>query len=302
VGEIADALKRAREEARRGEEGRAKVASDPISEVAETVASVAPIVREASAGTPVGSGFASSSSQAAHIAAEKEDSWVARAVLADHHGRFAGYFRQFALRVRTELKAMNTNVVLVTSAISADGKTTVSCNLALALASMAAGRRIALVECDLRRPSIGKALGVPTPLVGVEKVLTGAASLDSARLATDAGIDLFLAVEPDSNAHLVFSNDAFERVLREFSDRYDTVVIDSPPVLAVADVSLMINHVDACITVARSGVTPLSAYRAMLDTLPARKVIGAFVNNSDAQNDSTRYGYYGESGPNGKSG
>ena len=90
MGEIADALKRAREEAKRGSAAPAAVAPDPIAEVAETVAAVAPIIREATApsGSPAAAPLEVSASRSAHIAAEKADSWIARAVLADHHGRF----------------------------------------------------------------------------------------------------------------------------------------------------------------------------------------------------------------------
>jgi hypothetical protein len=66
-------------------------------------------------------------------------------------------------------------------------------------------------------------------------------------------------------------------------------------VLAVPDVSLIISHVEACVTVARVGATPLSAFRAMTDVLPSDKIIGAFLNNAHSRRDSSRYNYYYDS-------
>jgi succinoglycan biosynthesis transport protein ExoP len=165
---------------------------------------------------------------------------------------------------------------------------------------MAIGRRIALVECDLRRPSISRALQVDPPLVGIEKVFEGSVGLDAAKISTDTGVDLFLVNEPNENAHQIFATEVFEERLQEFSRSYDMVVLDSPPVLAVPDVSLIIPLVPACIVVARSGVTPRSDFRSMLDVLPAKKVIGAFVNNAASESGASRYGYYRQDEPKAK--
>ncbi len=184
--------------------------------------------------------------------------------------------------------------MLVTSAVNEDGKTTVACNLALAMASMAAGRRVALVELDLRRPAISQALGVPRPKPGsgFGRVLRGEAPLEEAALRTDAGVDLFLIGRPVEKAHEILARPECGASIRALARSYDQIVFDTPPVLAVPDVSLIIPHVEACITVARAGATPLSAFRAMTDVLPSEKIIGAFVNNAHPQRDIARYDYY----------
>ena len=92
--------------------------------------------------------------------------WVARAVLVNGSA-VADRFRHFALRVKQDLEERGAKSVVVTSALRGDGKTVTACNLALALASIAAGKRIALLDLDLRSPSIARAMAT-VPIAGVE--------------------------------------------------------------------------------------------------------------------------------------
>jgi len=278
VGEITEALRRAREEANRAAELRRTADQRTAAEGGTAAGTAMPTVPgEPSVALEAVSGGAEPD---VHIPDSKEGAWAGRAVLVDEHGRFAVQFRQFALRVGGELERRNTPAVLITSAVNQDGKTTTACNLALAMASMAAGRRIALVELDLRRPAIAQALGVPRPEVGFGRVLRGEAPLEAVVLHTDVGVDLFLTGRPVDKAHEILARPECGASIRALARSYDQIVLDTPPVLAVPDVSLIIPHVEACITVARAGATPLSAFRAMTDLLPSEKIIGAFVNNA----------------------
>jgi Mrp family chromosome partitioning ATPase len=182
-----------------------------------------------------------------------------------------------------------------------EGKTTTSCNLALALASIAGGRRIALVELDLRKPAIGPDLGVDPP-VGFEAVLAGQARLRDARLHTDqGGLDLFVVKSTVSNPLDLLSGTALPAALRELRRHYDIVLLDTPPVLPVPDVPLIQPHVDAILLVARSGVSRRHAFGASLEALDVSKVIGVFLNATGAVAGTRYYGYhaYGEEGRDG---
>ncbi len=297
MGEITEALRRAREEAnrkillRRGPDRR------PAAAEQEAARTAIPTTSDESSpplSPPVDAAVRGHES-AVHIPDSKRGSWAERAVLVDQSGRFGVQFRQFALRVGSELERLGTRAVLITSAMTQDGKTTTACNLALAMASMAGGRRIALVELDLRRPSMSEALGVRCPQKGFERVLQGTAQLESAVLHSDAGVDLFLVARSVDKAHEVLARRECGASIRAIVASYDQIVIDAPPVLAVPDVSLIISHVEACVTVARVGATPLSAFRAMTDVLPSDKIIGAFLNNAHSRRDSSRYNYYYDS-------
>jgi Mrp family chromosome partitioning ATPase len=218
--------------------------------------------------------------------------WAARAVLLDPRQPHTERFRRFALRVRQELKRRELRSVLITSPVRSEGKTLTACNLALALASMAAGGRIAFLELDVRRPSASQGLGV-LPRVGIEEVLTGAAALETACIRTELpSLDLYLVREPPARAHEVLALPSLATVFRQLETRYDTVVVDSPPVLPVPDVSLILGHVGACVAVVRAGSSRLKAARDTFEQLPREKLLGVFVNDVSVLRSSEQYGYY----------
>jgi len=157
---------------------------------------------------------------------------------------------------------------------------------------MSAGRRVALIELDLRRPSISEDLSLGRPPVGLERVLTGEVPLDAACQRSDTGVDLFVVDEPVKNAHEILARREIGDVLGELNERYETTIIDTPPVLVVPDVSLILPHVEACVAVIRNRTTPMSGIRAMLNVLPRQKVTGAFLNDSTEPRHFGTYDYY----------
>lgn len=228
----------------------------------------------------------------------REGSWISRAVLVEPRGPVAERYRHFSLRVLRELEREGARSVLVTSALRDEGKSTTACNLALALASIAAGRRIALIDLDLRRPEVVRGMGI-TPRVGIERVLSGGASLESARIRTDLpSLDLFLAREPTAQAHELLAGPELPQLLRELSDGYEAVVCDTPPVLLFPDTPLVAAHVGAWVAVARAGVTRHSTFREMLELMPRDGLIGSFLNHVRLPHRSHSYtGYYEDPPP-----
>jgi capsular exopolysaccharide synthesis family protein len=275
VGEISDALRRARQERERHEPFEAP-GTPPVPALDADASDEA----ERDAGATVS------------IADTAEGHWVARAVRVDARGPVAEHYRHFALRVSRTLAERQAHSLLVTSAMRAEGKTTTCCNLALALASIAGGRRIALVEVDLRKPAIGADLGVEPP-VGFESVLAGEARLREARLRTDQGaLDLFVVKQTVDNPLDLLSGTALPAALRELRRHYDVVLLDTPPVLPVPDVPLIQPHVDALLLVARAGVCRRHAFRSTLEALDVPKVIGVFLNATGVRSEARYYGYY----------
>jgi Mrp family chromosome partitioning ATPase len=226
------------------------------------------------------------------IPRSKKGFWRGRAVLLEKPGPAARCFRHFALRVREELERRETGTLLVTSPLRGEGKTITACNLALALASMAPGRRIALVDLDLRSHSVSTVMGFVAK-VGVEDVLAGRASLDIACIRTDvASLDLLPAADSHPDAHELLATAELPALLRELARRYETVVCDAPPVLPVPDVPLILPHVGAWLAVARAGRTRPSTVSDMLDLLPGQKLIGTFLNCAPAPRHADQYGPY----------
>jgi capsular exopolysaccharide synthesis family protein len=278
LGEISEALKRAREGARR-EPGVASAAApqQPLREASPT--NLAP---------------ARDVAHAVSIPDQESGDWHGRAVLVAPRGDVAEGYRHFAIRLQRQLKEAGARSVLVTSAARGEGKTTTACNLALALASISSGRRIGLIELDVRRPSAAQALGV-TPPVGVERVLAGRARLADACMHTQLPeLDLYLASGPATDPLGVISAPTTGTLLRDLARQYDLLIVDSPPALPVPDVPLLASHVDAVLLVARNGFSRRTALRETIESLGAPKLIGVFLNEGKTPRHRRYYGYYGD--------
>jgi capsular exopolysaccharide synthesis family protein len=149
------------------------------------------------------------------------------------------------------LNGSGRHVVLITSATSAAGKTTVAIQLSRSLAQL--GRRTLLVEADLRRPTMLKRLGITAPR-GLAALLAGQAEPDDVILATD---DPKLDLLPAGNRPMDFNPELladghFTACLARWRKSYEFVVIDSPPMLPVADARILAHHVDGAIMVSRA--------------------------------------------------
>lgn len=291
MGEITDALRRAR-----GDRGRddASIGAGEPPAAAIAIGGSTPLEVRSARGPDVAASRLQqrdANAPVASISRVKEGDWVGRAILVEPKHAVAEAFRQFAVRVRGAIEARSVRSLLVTSALRREGKTTSACNLALALASMAADRHVALVDLDLHRPDVAGSLGIH-PRVGLERVLDGDASLRSAKICTEIpALDVYAATSSRSNAHDVFSRRQFPELMRALTEAYDVVVVDTPPVLLLPDVALITPHVGACVAVVRSGSTPRSAFRELLDELPQERLIGCFLNDARMPRHA-RQGYY----------
>ena len=226
------------------------------------------------------------------IQSTRSGAWQARVVVVDRHGVATACFQRFAWKVRRELEARSATTVAITSAVRDEGKTVTACNLALALATFGSGR-IALVDLDLRSPSVGPALGIRRPQIGFERCLVGEASVWDARVATDLRLlDVFPAREALPDAHEALGAPGLALVLSELRRVYDVVVIDSPPVLPLPDAPLILLAVDCCVGVVRAGRTHPAALRQALELLPREKLLGLFLNSARSVQHSDQYRYY----------
>jgi succinoglycan biosynthesis transport protein ExoP len=215
-------------------------------------------------------------------------------------------FRQ--LQITLDLAAIEHpyKTILVTSAVPGEGKSTVARNLALALAED--GRRVGLIDADLRKPRLSTTLGI-TSGPGLAEVLDGEVSPTEVIVEVDTALRhaLPLSVIPGGLTHDIapaaFGSQRFTAAVAALSDRCDVVVIDSTPLVAVADALPVARAVDAVIIVARGSTDSRSAQRAgeILAHVPNVHVVGLVVNDV-AQPDAAQYGYgygygYGESSP-----
>jgi polysaccharide biosynthesis transport protein len=184
-------------------------------------------------------------------------------------------------------------VIMVTSALPREGKSTTSINCAVVLAQK--GVRVLLIDCDLRRPSIHKTLGMG-PRSGLSNVLTGSVTLKQAITVapTLPNLDVLPAGTPPPNPAELLASTNMRDVLAELRDKYDHIVLDTPPTLSVTDAVVLSPRADAIVLVIRSGSTTKQALRRSRDILMHVKarVSGVLLNAVDLS--SPDYYYYYE--------
>jgi capsular exopolysaccharide synthesis family protein len=184
-------------------------------------------------------------------------------------------------------------VIMVTSALPQEGKTTTSMNSAVVLAQK--GVRVLLIDADLRRPSIHKNLGIG-PHSGLSNVLTGSATLEQAIIRTSIlpNLDVLAAGTPPPNPAELLASANMRELLTKLREMYDHIVIDTPPSLSVTDAVVLSPRADAVVLVIRSGQTTKNALRRARDILMQvnAKVVGVLLNAVDLR--SPDYYYYYE--------
>lgn len=183
---------------------------------------------------------------------------------ADPHGGRAESFRQ----VRTNLQYIDVDhppgVIAVTSALPGEGKTHAALNLAFAIAET--GQRVCLIEADLRRPTLGRALGVVGE-VGLTSVLTGQADIASVVQAVGDKLGVITSGQIPPNPSELLDSDAFRSTLGEVRDMTDVVVIDTAPLLPVADGAQIAALADATLLAVRANKTTREQLARALATL-----------------------------------
>jgi succinoglycan biosynthesis transport protein ExoP len=227
------------------------------------------------------------------------------------------------LRVNLELirsKRSDGKSLLVTSGLPGEGKSTVVRNLALAY--LDAGMRVAVVDADLRRPSIAPLFDLARA-PGTAEVLRGAVALKDAMQPLSADqvwatsqdrspstgwkpptrqasgqLDLLAAGEGGENPGLLFYPVAVRQLFNELERHYDVVLVDTPPVLVVSDVLALAPEVDGVVVVGRIGMTTDVSVQRLLRTfegVPQTQLMGTVVNAISVDETYT-YAYYGPIG------
>jgi capsular exopolysaccharide synthesis family protein len=184
------------------------------------------------------------------------DANVPKSPLIIHDGPYAPRAEAFR-KIRTGLQFVDVDrehkIVVVTSSVAGEGKTTTACNLAITMAQ--SGKRVLLIDADLRRPRAARYLGLPTG-VGLTSVLVGTASLDEAVQIWGDDLMSVLASGPlPPNPSEMLGSRHMRELLARLRDEYDLVLIDVPPVLPVTDAATTAAACDGVIVVVRHGKT-----------------------------------------------
>jgi capsular exopolysaccharide synthesis family protein len=180
--------------------------------------------------------------------------------------------------------------LLITSAVSGEGKTTVATNLALACART--GQRVVIVDADLRRPMVSSYLGVAQPL-GLTSVVAGEATLAEALTPVDDGRVHVLGSGPiPSNPSELLGSAQMGSLLDELRDTFDIVIVDAPPVLPVADALVLAGELEAVVIVTRVGDTTRERLKQAADAvLQVKGNLVGIVPNAVVQREDSAYAY-----------
>jgi capsular exopolysaccharide synthesis family protein len=207
---------------------------------------------------------------------------------------FAEYYR--SIRTALLFSAVNPKMraLAVTSAMPHEGKTVTACNLAVAMAQT--GRRVLLIDADLRKPRLHKVFRVKN-LNGLTKYLTEGLALEDLIHATPIPM-LFLVnsgpVPP--NPLELLGSEKMAELLHQLKESFDIIFVDTPPVLAVSDVLVLGSLLDGAILVVQGGRTQHEALKLTQEKLTAHKIksLGAILNNVKMRDFDKyhRYSYY----------
>ena len=213
-----------------------------------------------------------------------------------HRGRSSNNLREALLDLRTSLisalQARDARVLLFTSAVPSEGKTTICSNISIALARL--GKRVLLVEGDLRLPSLHLAFGLPNRR-GLSAYLRKECDwLDVVRPSGVERLDVIVSGEPSRHPSELLSSERMPALIREAKESYDFVVIDSPTLLKITDGRILATYADAVALVVRSGATPKALVKQAYSNLAAvsEKIVGVILNRWDLSYPRNYYSHY----------
>jgi capsular exopolysaccharide synthesis family protein len=211
-----------------------------------------------------------------------------RLVCFDDEGLAAEAFRLLGVRLRHLRRDRPLRKVLITSTIPGEGKSTVAANLACALA-LTTQQKVLLLEGDLRRPSLSSLFGVGSN-PGLCECLQGERTLAKSiyRLETPS-LWILPAGSAQTNPLEVLQSGRLSAMMDQLTAWFDWIVVDSPPVLPLADTSVWARLADGILLVTRQGTTDKRHLERGLEALEPKKVIGAVVNCSKSSANGEYY-------------
>ncbi len=218
-------------------------------------------------------------------------------ILNDTNGSNGAYVEALRLiRTRLERQLNDRKVLMVTSSIPGEGKSTVAANLAISMARK--GKRVVLIDCDLRNPSQGKVFDLKGKYPGLVAVLQGTARLEEALYPVkdhgeEFGLTLMPGADKESRLVEILGSEEMGRLLELLKGRFDVIILDTPPTAMLVDATIMAPYVDGVVYVVMSDFAKRSfIFRGMEElTSNGVEVLGCVLNGGNTS--SKGYGYYG---------
>lgn len=215
-------------------------------------------------------------------------------------GRYAARTEAFRT-LRTNLQFLNPDahpqVIVMTSALPNEGKSTSSINLSLSLAQ--AGARVVLVEGDLRRPKAPIYLEMSSKLEGLSDLISGSEKITAQRVKSrlhafeSTGLKVLLSGKVPPNPSELLGSNRFDELIAVLRTQFEYVIIDCPPLLPVTDAAIVSAKADGCVLVIHAGVTKKPHFVGSRDAVKAvgSTILGVIINKIPESSLEYEYGY-----------
>lgn len=196
-----------------------------------------------------------------------------------------------SLRTNLEFSSIDQalDTLLVTSAVASDGKTSVAANLAFVIAQ--GGKRVIVVDADMRQPSLFQHMG-SLDRGGLSDIFRGQISIEEALQEVGDGVSAILSGSPPPNPAELLASKRMDQILATLRAQADIVIVDGPPFI-LADASILASKVSGVLVVARPGHTPRTAVRTLAQQVQrvGARVVGVALNRLPNQHAENYGGY-----------
>lgn len=282
MGKVYDALRRAEEQRAQRVQETAESAVTPAVVADAAMPTAGPLI-ESDASVP-----RKLRSSAADLGAgSAADLNKRRIALLQPESFVAEQFRTLRARIDAIASDRPLKSIAVTSARRGDGKTTAAISLA-AVTAMQPGRRVLLIDCDLRSPAVGASLGLRVD-AGLAEVLSGSASLEQAVCRADgADLDVLAVRSIPQNPSELLASSAMAELIAHASASYDRVVLDLPPTLGLPDAKTTSGLCDGVVFLVRADHTQAPDVEAAVEIIGRSRIVGLVMNGG--ADESTYYG------------
>ncbi len=199
-------------------------------------------------------------------------------------------FRMMETNLRVFNSEQSIKVVVVSSAVPGEGKSTVAANLAFSISHL--GSRVLLVDADLRSPSQQKIWQIPNE-IGLSDFLQNQLDLEQIVHEVEPNLEIVTAGKPNSNPGAMLNSSQMAIFVAQVAQKYDFVIIDTPPLTVAADATILGKLVNGIVFVVRPGVSQTSSITLAKEMLEkaAQNVLGVVMNGTNAYGQYYYYNY-----------
>ncbi|MDA8177991.1 MAG: CpsD/CapB family tyrosine-protein kinase [Desulfobacteria bacterium] len=205
---------------------------------------------------------------------------------------FLEQFKALRSKLEYRMDVLGWKVIGVTSTIAGEGKTLTCAKVAVSLARTKR-KAVLLVDADIRKADLSKGFGTPVHPGLTEYLLGAAAFPDVVRKSAVPGLDTVSSGTSVPAPADLLAGDGFATFIEEARKRYHIVLLDTPPILPVADTMSMRERLDGLIFVYRAGFTPLAMFKQATEDIGEKKILGVVLNGVEPKSERYYGKYYG---------